>query len=270
MGDNQKKYHDQIDAYLRDELSIEDRSLFEKALLSNPELEREFYIHQELFTQFDESSWINESFTPDTNQVKEVETYFRGEEAQKFKETVDRAKENYQRKEGAFRFNKKIIFPILAAASITLLVLLYTMSSGISSQDLYAQYSNWNDLPSLTSRSDESQLAEGQLLFEQGAYLKANTIFKSVINSGKKTTSSVLIYAGVSALELGNYQDAISYFDSLIASDVIDHSKGYWYKALLYLKQDKKKEAISVLEIILKNENNYNYQKAEELLDMLK
>jgi len=269
-ANHQEKYHDQIDAYLRNELSLEDKALFEQSLGNDSELLMEFKVHQELFAQMDESTWINESFTPDIEEVKEVEIYFRSSEAKKLKDTIAKAQANYKKKSSPSFFKNKLFLPILAAASVAIFVVLYTMNSGDSSQDLYVTYSQWQDIPSLTSRSDESQLAEGQRLFEQKKYSESYALFKEYVEKENEILPPVLIYSGLSALELNKYKEAISYFDRLIDSDTIDQSKGYWYKALVYLKQNKKQNTITVLEEIKTNKSNYKYQEAVELLDKLK
>ncbi|WP_299442140.1 hypothetical protein [uncultured Aquimarina sp.] len=269
-ANHQEKYHDQIDAYLRDELSLEDKALFEQSLQKDPELLMEFKVHQELFAQMDESVWINESFTPDIEEVKQVEAYFRSAEAKKLKDTIAKAQANYQKKNNISFLKNRLFLPILAAASIAIFVVLYTLNSNNSSQDLYVGYSQWRDLPSLTSRSDESQLAEGQRLFEQKKYKESYTLFKDYVEGKNEISPPVLVYSGLSALELNKYKEAISYFDQLINSDTIDQSKGYWYKALVYLKQNKKQKTITILEEITTDKNNYNYQEALELLDKLK
>ncbi len=269
MDQNRETYHDEIDAYLRDELSLEEKALFKKSLQKNPELLEEFRIHQELFLQVDESGWTHQLFSPDKKEVAELETYFRSEEALKLKNTITKIRTTYNRKNASSFFSNKTIISILVAASIALFVVLFTMNSDDSSEELYAQYSQWEDLPSLTSRSDETQLANGQHLFEENKFEESYNLFTSYNDDNSKIKPSLLIYIGLSALELNKYEEAISYFDQLIQSDAVDQSKGYWYKALAYLKQDKREEAISVLEIIRKNETNYKYITSKELLDKL-
>jgi len=137
-------------------------------------------------------------------------------------------------------------------------------------QELYVDNSNWENLPSLTSRSaSKKELVKGQELFEEGKYADSYSLFKEIMETQDLANSSVLLYLGVSSLELGKYDESISCFDTLIASEAIDSSKGYWYKVLVYLKQDNKPEAIKVLNQILLDKNNYNYQKAKEILKKL-
>lgn len=269
MDANQEKYHDQIDAYLRDELSANERRLFEQSLQSNPELLEEFKVHRELFAVMDESMWVNDVFTPDTEEVKEVTTYFRSEEARKLKETIEKAKANYHKTGSNSILKSKWIIPALIAASLSLFVILYSINFSESPQELYAKHNEWQDMPSLTSRSDEGQLANGQKLFEQKRYDDSFQLFTSHIKEADEILPSVFLYAGVAALELDKYTEAVSYFDQLIDSDAIDQSKGYWYKTLAYLKQGKKEEAIQVLKIIIENKENYNFSKAEILLKKL-
>ncbi|MDY8138617.1 tetratricopeptide repeat protein [Aquimarina sp. 2201CG5-10] len=272
MDANQEKYHDQIDAYLREELSSEDRALFEQSLLEDQELKKEFLIHKELFALEDDSIWIQDLFDPDESEVKQVEAYFKSEEVQNLKDVISTAQSNYTEsdKKKSIFVNKKWFIPILVAASFTLLFFVYTFNSGYTAQELYAEYGEWDDLPSLTSRSDETQLAEGQRFFEQKEFLASYELFKNLEDNKLETSPEILVYLGLSSLELNKYNEAISYFDQLINSDAIDQSKGYWYKALTYLKQEKKDKAISILEVILKDETNYKYIEAKELMGKIK
>jgi tetratricopeptide (TPR) repeat protein len=74
---------------------------------------------------------------------------------------------------------------------------------------------------------------------------------------------------GVSYLEIGEYQKSLQIFNKLLKSDSLDSSKGYWYITLVYLKKGDKQKAKDTLLLILKNEKNFNFRKAEELFDKL-
>jgi len=113
-------------------------------------------------------------------------------------------------------------------------------------------------------------LAKGQSLFEEEQYQKALDIFTSFIDTREEIPPSVLIYAGVSAVELDKNEEAISYFDKLISMHVMDQSKEYWYKALVFLKQNRKEEEVTTLEIITQDKNNFNFKKAGIPLDKLR
>ena len=101
-------------------------------------------------------------------------------------------------------------------------------------------------------------------------YKKAEQLFSEHINKQSNFNPNVVLYLGVSNLELNNYDKALLNFEKLIQSNSIDKSKGYWYKTLTYLKMDDRNLAIKELKIIVENPSNYNYNKAKELLEKLK
>jgi len=55
----------------------------------------------------------------------------------------------------------------------------------------------------------------------------------------------------------------------LSKSNLMDASKGLWYKALVFLKIDDKIEAEKALNQIVENETNYNFNEAKALLKKL-
>ncbi|MEW7280541.1 hypothetical protein ABW636_18290 [Aquimarina sp. 2201CG1-2-11] len=271
MSTNAEKYYNQIDAYLRGALTNEEKAVFEKLLQENTGLRKELSLHKELYAQFDDTDWVGHQFEGKNIDFKNAEAYFRSEEANAFKEVIEKAEENYKNKSQTRFLSTKKIIVLLAAASVALLFVFTTLLSKDTTEELYSQYNDWQDLPSLTSRgnTNTNSLSKGQVLFEEGNYQQANTIFESIVTTEKELPINVLIYAGATALELKNYTEAIGYFDKIIASNAIDHSKGYWYKAMVYLKQGKKEKVIETLEIITQLQNNYKYKEAIELLNKL-
>ena len=79
----------------------------------------------------------------------------------------------------------------------------------------------------------------------------------------------VYIYSGLIYAEKNNLTKAIEQFTILEKSNTIDSSRSLWYKVLVYLKFDKKKEAKNVLIILLEDIDNYKYEEAKELLGKL-
>ncbi|GGX12056.1 hypothetical protein [Aquimarina muelleri] len=266
MDINQEKYHKQISAYLRDELSPEEKKLFEKSLTQNPELLQEFKIHQELFAQVEGSEDIVVSWDYDKEDVRALTTYFRSEEAEKLKKTIQKAKNNYQGYKKQRVWRKNIILPLLVAASIAVFVLVYTFNSKSSTTEMYVKHSEWEDLPSLTSRGGDNKLAEGERLFVDKKYKESYAIFTAL--SQKEQQPSVLIYLGLCALELDQLDKALHYFELLKNTEAIDSSKAYWYLALTYLKQNEKEKATNILQELVSG-NHYKNTEARELLDQL-
>ncbi len=266
MNTNPEKYHTQIDAYLREELSKEERFLFEKELNKRGELYEEFMIHKELCTIVNDSDWVTRPFDSNNADKKSVETYFRSQDARDFKDIVIKAQNEFQNKEKR-QSNKSWIVPLLAVASVVILVILFNYNSKTSLDDLYVQYNEWQNLPSLTSRGEQNDLSIGEELFEEKRYKESYELFLSVTKQNR--TPGILIYLGLSALELNKYEEALQHMNELIKSDTIDSSKGYWYKAMIYLKQGDREGTITALQTLISG-RHYNTSKAQELLNLLK
>ncbi len=266
MNTNQEKYHEQISAYLRDELLPEEKMLFKKSLEQDPELLQEFQIHQDLFAQVEDNKGIDVSWDYDTEDIRVLATYFRSKEAEKLKKTIQKAQINFQTPKKTVVWKKNIILPLLVAASVAVFVLVYTFNSKSSTTEMYVKHSEWEDLPSLTSRGGNNKLAEGERLFVDKKYKESYAIFETVPQ--KEQQPSVLIYLGLCALELDQLDKALHYFELLKNTDAIDSSKAYWYLALTYLKQNEKEKATNILQELVLG-NHYNNAKAIKLLDQL-
>ena len=266
--ENEKNYHDRIDSYLRNELSEEERLLFEESLRNDPNLREEYLIHRELCAQVDDSCWISDAYEPNEKEVKELEEYFRSDEAERFKSLVEKSKNDYNT-QSRKDYKIKWIVPIIAAASVSIIILLQLDLFSKSSEKLYSEYAQWNDLPSLPSRSAGNVLSRGQFLFEQKQYDESFDLFAKYEEENKEISSPILLYLGISALELDKYQQALDSFDKLIKSESIDRSMGYWYKALTYLKMGHKGKAKAALKEIISKPSNFNYEVAKELLSEL-
>ena len=80
-----KKYQNQIDAYLRDELSQEGKDAFETLLGQDAEVREEFRLHQDLFNHFSEQEAL-EIVPPQENSGRQaLIDYFESEDAETLK-----------------------------------------------------------------------------------------------------------------------------------------------------------------------------------------
>ena len=264
-----KEYHDQIEAYLRDELSDEDKSAFEMRLNEDPGLREEFQMHQDLFNYFSESESIEVVQQPEDSDKQALVEYFRSAEAQQLKDTLARVKEQQNSGSTSPKSKRPLVVSLLAiAASIALLLVFNLYDTDPSGSQLYQAYHDWGTLPSLTVRQEANDFSAAQSNFEEGRYQESYDLLKPYYKADN-TSSSILIYLGVTCLELDKMDEANVYFDQLINSDAVDFSKGYWYKTLGLLKQDKTTEAVKLLEGIKDEKDYYHYDKAMELLERL-
>lgn len=81
-------------------------------------------------------------------------------------------------------------------------------------------------------------------------------------------SSVIYIYLSLSQMGMESYTEAEATLDEFIQSDLLESSKGYWYKALLFLARGDLPDSEKILRRII-DEKLYNYQLAEELLDEL-
>ena len=252
-----------IDNYLKGLLSKNEEKSFLERLKSDDEFKEKFRLEEQLFNALDENSW---SFLVSKNtEVNDYKNLLEQDDLQNLKKTL--VQTNTEFKVRNIRNDKIKLFYYLAAASIVVfLSFQFFFNKTVSNQELYDEYVALNDLPSFVSRSDEvTQLSEAQQLFEEKNYNKALEVF----NSFKEQDGALAIYKGIAQAELGNYNEAEETFNTLINSNLLDAEKGYWYKALILLKADRKLEAIAVLETII-SKNLYKHNEAKILLEKIK
>lgn len=255
-----------IENYLRGLLTKDEELKFFDKLKTDESFYKMFVVEKQLFETLNDDRW---SFSEGhTDEIKAYEEILESKEIQSLKKTL--VKTNSEFKEKGAKKRDKRLFYYLAAASILLFVAFsFFLNESPTNQELYNDYVALNDLPSFVSRSETSnKLAKGQELFESQNYKESLSIFKSAANT-EEVSGNVLIYKGLSEIELGLYDNAQATFDSLINSDLFDAQIGYWYKALLFLKQDRVEDAKQILNKIV-SDNLYKNKEASKLLKDLR
>ncbi|WP_458627589.1 hypothetical protein [Winogradskyella sp. PC D3.3] len=252
-----------IDNYLKGFLTENEQKAFLERIAIDAKFKENFELEKQLFNALDENNW---SFLVSKNtEVNDYKNLLEQEDLQNLKKTLVQTNTEFKVKNS---HNDKVkLFYYLAAASIVVFLgFQFFFNKTVSNQELYYEYVALNDLPSFVSRSNEvTQLTEAQQLFEEKNYNKALEVF----NSFKEQDGALAIYKGIAQAELGNYNEAEETFNTLINSNLLDAEKGYWYKALIFLKADRKLETIAVLETII-SENLYKNNEAKILLEKIK
>lgn len=254
-----------IDNYLKGLLSKDEEQSFLERLESDTEFNEKFSLEKQLFDALDENGWsFIENKTPETKVYKKV---LEDDDLQNLKKTLTKVNSEFNSEPAKGNY-RKLFYYIAAASIIVFLGFQFFFNQNSSNQELYNDYVALDDLPSFVSRGDDTgNLEKAQSLFENKKYEEALSIFQSQSNA-IDNRCNILIYKGVSQAELGKYDDAEQTFDALINSNLLDSEKGYWYKSLLYLKQDRVEESKKILSKII-SENLSNKSKAEELLQKL-
>ena len=252
----------QIERYLSGLMSPEEQTQFELQLMSDEALKKDFNLYMQLNNAFDATGWSTVDSSKDTSKLDQ---YFRSEEAQEVKEHLKQAADTY------FSSNKKSGFSrYMVAAMISILVVLggywFIGSNQVSFDDYYLQ----SDMPSLVSRADgESILKSIALTYDEGDYKAVMSHYEDYLNSGVAVNEKVYLYGGMAYLQLGQSNKALKAFERLSLSSNIDASKGLWFSALVYLKENKEEALKEVLDEIIRDTSNFKYKEAKELREKL-
>ena len=259
----------QADKYLEKLMSESENAAFEIELSNNTELQEYLAINKELGIQLDNKDWqfVDASKSP---QVKDLEDYFKSEEAQSLKTVLSKVGDKYKdtsKPKSNNNIKRYTFFAI--AASVVLLIGLFFLNNN---QNIYNDYNSWQELPSLIERghSESATLQDAEQAFIAKDYVSANSFYSKYLKETEVINVNVYLYLGITQLELNQKDKALSTFEAILTSDSIDFSKGYWYKTLVYLKAKDKNNAIKQLKLIVKDSTNYKFSEAEKILKQLK
>ena len=244
---NEKTY-ELLDAYLNGILSTKERRDFEVQMTKDRELREEMLLQKDLY----EVMFLHEQ---EEKQLKKVQ------------HAISEAHSAYHN----FSTPKRRIWRFVGVTASILLLLGYFMffKTSNSMESLYAEYADWDSLPSLTERTGSgSQLEEAAIYFKEASYTKAISSFEVYLLKDPENPLA-LTYLGLSYIYSQNYDKAIETFDRLEKGTSLDRDKSYWYKAMAYLKAREKDKAIATLRRLIQDSNNYKYEVAKQLLKRL-
>lgn len=259
-----EELYEQIEAYLGGDMSSEEQIQFELKMSKDPILAQEVRLSNQVNHHLNEQSWLHEEFK-NNEAKKELEEFMRSDEAAELKLKLEKVGEKYQENVGSS--NLKYILGAVAAILVVVLLSTQFWRTSPSNTQLYQKYYTEMDLPSLVKRGSENEaLTKGIVAFKTKKYNDAISNFKSYMASTKGKDPLPYAYIGFSHLELNQLDKALTNFDSLLYSNTIDSSRGLWYKSLAYLKNGKIEEAKKVLNEILKDSLNFNFNKAKKIM----
>ncbi len=267
--------YEQIEAFISGEMGEDDKKLFEVKIQSDKDLEKEVELHRSLKNVIQDKEWHLTENVKDNKEFNQIKNSRRSKKYANIEASIQEAGDQYFENEIKPKGNKKWLYYISAVAAVICIAFFINYyNNNQSTTSLYAEYSNWKELPSLTIQDDnENILAEGEHLFFEAEYTKAIMIFSQELGDSSVQKQNlnpyILSYLGASYLELNDYENAILTFDQLLNSNTVDSSKGYWYKAMVYLKQGNKQKTEEQLKLVLQDERNFNFQKAVELYEKL-
>lgn len=234
-----------IDEYLLNRLQGAELETFEKQLAQNPSLADEVAQHRQLMAAVDALGDL--SMKERVRKIHQLE--------------MGRAKS--PKPNSTWKWAIAIGIILIAAASLWLVL----RPKPQTPAQLYANYYEPYAL-SFGTRSTESEqlLAEAGRLYKSGNFAEARPIFEQALATNSTDTKARLAL-GICQMELGQYDQALTQFNGLIAAnDPLFGEQAIWYAAMVKLKQGDAASCKALLEGIISNKGNQFYEKANELM----
>ena len=235
---------EQIEKYLNNGLSLQERQVFENQLSTDDELMRDFTFYANAHTA--------------SKQLAD----------EKRKEQFDNLRKNIPSR--SVRKIKPMIWASGLAASVILALGFWWFSQTSTSNveilaDVYIQ-EHFENLP-VKMDGDADSLQMGLRLFNEQKLNEAQKIFEEILQR-KNSDSEATKYAGIVALKLQQYDKAIQYFQSLAQQTNLYANPGKFYEALTLMKQKtaNKKEAKKILNEVIINKLEGN-EEAKRIID---
>ncbi|MGH1387492.1 tetratricopeptide repeat protein [Kordia sp.] len=263
--------YEQIASYVNNQMNEAEKTAFEALLKNDDELASFVETCTSLESVYNEDTWTVKS-NASIEEVKALAKQFRADDVIALSKNIRDIQR--QGNQSQTTKSKKSYFYIISSAvavAAVLTLFYFSFMQSLTGNDFFEQYHNWDNLPSFVEKNDlEDKVAKAQELFKHEKYQEALTIFKQYKQESNTYNQNVQLYIGVCYLELENYHEAIQTFDQLRTSNTLDNHKAYWYTALTHLKQNNVETAKKVLNTLVQDSSNYNYEKAKELLKKLK
>ncbi len=268
MNSNEEyNIQDKIDSYLNNTMSDQEQLLFKREMDINPDLKEDVLLQKSVSeTVFNHNlSHIEEVSKVET--LENIKQTLKTEPYQNHIKTIENAASVYKKR----KQKKQFLYFGSIAAAILIFVSVIFFPKQQSLETLYTDYSNWDELTSYVEQNEiQNTFSKGESLYNEKKYRESIAFFKNyTTNPSDKLYSAGLLYLGASYFKIAQYDNAIETYNSLIASDSYDSSRGHWYKLLIYLKLKDKDKINTTVHTILKDPNNYKYSTVLEIQNAL-
>ncbi|SHI68829.1 tetratricopeptide repeat protein [Aquimarina spongiae] len=258
---------EEIDKYLDNIMTREERRAFEERVDNDSTLAEELKLQKDMRTVYDDNDWIEGDKTALKNdEAKQLRNFFASDEAKSLKASITEVMDNNRLNSG----NKRFYFLGIAASIIVLMTISIFVFSESDYNDLYADNIALEEIPSMITRGEEENelINNAQTLFENKKYREASDVFSKYHNSDVDTIDPLsYIYKGVAHLELNEFDKALGQFGLLEQTHTLQSKKADWYRAMVYLKQEEKEKLRQILLQITSDSTNYNFERAKALLE---
>ena len=226
----------QIDAYLSDSMSSEERKEFEQQLESDAALKREVELQRKTFALL---------------------------EAAAFMETKERVRAiNQQKSSGS------IGGTLLKVAAVLLVLLIPTyfiLNNQFNDEHLFAEYAEpYPDRITTMGISDQENVSEAMSAYNKEEYAEAAKLFKTIRLNGINY-DKIILYEAVSLTYSNQAKKAVALLEISMKHESSSFVSFEWQLILSLLANNQGDEAKAQLEKFLTHNDGYQQEKAEAL-----
>lgn len=257
-----------IERYLNNEMTQEEVATFLHKIDTDPEAKKLFNLYQEMNVIYDQNDWELSDKKTANQKVQQYEQFLRSDKGKEKANSIKAAEQSYFN-EKPLKLNQILKYVAVAAIFIAGLFLFIEYNQSVNTEQLYATYKNWEELPSLTLRDQNSDLTEIEQQFRAENYKESLLLLDTYVLNNDQVNPQLLMYKGISQLELHKNTAAIDTFTRLLESNTLDADKAHWYLALSYLKNQDLEKAKTELALLLEKPTNFKNTEAKELLSTL-
>jgi anti-sigma factor RsiW len=247
-----ERHYENIERYLRGELSDAERRAFEAAMAQEEALQKEVALHREL-----EDTFGDPEYQQLLGVLKEVDagTASPAEKGKKVRLLRSR------------RWWMGIAATLLLLVAVTAVLLLRSDRTP-STDELFAQH--FSPYPVDAFRTGEGQPPEALRAYQAGRYAEAARLIEAL--PADSVTTLMTFYRGVALLADGQPTEAAPVFEKLLEENALPIlvQPSQWYLALAYLEEGAVEKARQRLEGIAEDEHHYRREEAMELLGKLR
>lgn len=289
------KYLTSIIQYLSNDLSTDSREEFEKRLQTDPELESEFRVIQQihallmdrLSVNYPEDSLSREQLIAEIVAQHDLEQYGSGDRSRQEKQLAEQiasiaeqeeirsseyTQDSKQNRHLLSLNRRNLTLWIAAAAAVVILLLVILLPVKMETGDLYTAYYQPTNDPVLDeiAHASRSNLMPGIALFEDGDILYAKAYFKEELERNP-SDPLLMLYYSICSMETNDYEEARKKLEDLIASSPSSILKeaAHWYLSLCLLKLEQPEAASNHLSLLSESGSIYR-ENASRLMRKMK
>ena len=268
MKDFNLDMQQQIESYILEQMSEEQQKSFEVKMRKDDDLYEEVMFQKSIYKSLNENDWDTIEMNSNKDEIKRIRTAYRSEDIEHLRDKIKSSEIKYFHNKMTKSQNHILKYTAAAILIISIsLTGIYKWNKSKNIEHYYVEYADWNDLPSLKEKGidnlEEIEIEDYYFNKEYDLIINLSSFIEKAQNT------NLLVYLGASYFHTGNENEALRIFNLISELPVLDNSKGYWYKLLVYLKQEDIEKAKKTLIIIISDKNNYNYHRGLKLFEKL-